>query len=387
METIFWISVLGLVAVYAGYGLMLAVINKLVPQKPKHKLITNDELPAVAMLIAAYNEEDIIKAKIENTLALDYPANKLKIYVVADGSLDKTVQIVSGYEKVTLLYQSQRKGKSAAITRAMQYINEPVTAFTDANVMLDKGALRTLVKHYGDKLVGGVSGEKVVMADERAAAASTEGLYWKYESFLKKQDAKLSSLTGAAGEFFSIRTRLFRPVAEDTLLDDFEITMQVIRQGYSIKYEPAALAVEKPSANIDEEYKRKVRIAAGGLQLILRNPDFLNPLIYGAFSFQYLIHRVSRWTVTPVLLVLAFITNIFLLQDGIAYDILFGTQLLFHLAALTGWYFNRRHLKIKAFHVPFYFDFMHYCVVMGWFKYLKGKQTANWQKATRLSYN
>ena len=387
MVYIFWISIAGLLMIYAGYGLVLMIINALRKNNKEEAHEAYSILPEVAILIAAYNEDEIIKAKIENTQALDYPKDKLKIYVIADGSNDKTVEIASSFEGVRVLHRYERKGKSAAINRAMEYINEPITIFTDANVMINTNALRAVVKRYEDPKTGGVSGEKVDMHDERAAAASTEGAYWKYESFLKKNDAELSTIVGAAGEMFSIRTELFEDIAEDTLLDDFMISMSIVRKGYAIKYEPTAFASEKPSFDIDEEYKRKVRIAAGGIQSVLRNLDFCNPVQHGVIAMQFLIHRVSRWTIAPVLIVSALIANLFLLSEGPVYIVIFFLQMAFHMAALAGYYMSKRQTKVKALHIPFYFDFMHYCVVAGWLRYSSGRQKAVWQKATRLSYN
>jgi biofilm PGA synthesis N-glycosyltransferase PgaC len=387
MATIFWFSFLGLLFVYFGYGVVVFVLNKLSRKSTQPVSISENELPEVAVLIAAYNEEEIIEQKINNTLLLNYPEDKLKVYVVADGSNDNTCAMAEKFEQVKVLYRRERKGKSAAINRAVPLLHEPIVFFTDANVMLCADAVRLIVNRYADEKVGGVSGEKVVMSDARAGAASAEGAYWKYESWLKKEDAKLYSLVGAAGELFSIRTKLFKPVEEDTLLDDFMISMDIVRQGYKIDYEPKAFASETPSFNIEEEQVRKVRIAAGGIQSIIRNADLCNPFVYGIVSLQFLIHRVSRWTVTPVMIVTAFISNLFLLNEGTLYSVLFALQLLFHTAASIGYYLNSRQIKVRALHIPFYFDFMHYCVVLGWFRYANGKQKATWQKATRLSYN
>ena len=385
-QIILWISIVGLFIIYAGYGIIVTIMNKF--GRKKHEIKLREELlPEVAVLIAAFNEDDIIASKLNNTLALNYPTEKLKIYVVADGSTDRTTEIVSVYKNVKLLHEAARRGKSAAINRAMPFVKEPITIFTDANVMINPEAIREIVKHYAFKAVGGVSGEKVVMHDDRAAAASTEGVYWKYESYLKKQDALLYSIAGAAGEMFSIRTALFEAIPEDTLLDDFIISMNIIRKGYQIKYEPKAYASENPSLNIEEEYKRKVRISAGGIQTILRNLDILNPKHYGIFSFQFVIHRVSRWTVAPIFIISAFISNLFLIKESDTYMELFIAQLVFHIAAFIGWQLSNRQIKVKALHIPFYFEFMHYCVVMGWIRYFKGNQKATWQKATRLSYN
>lgn len=387
METLLIISLFLLFVIYAGYGIAIAVYNRLNPFSRNNQTIEGFELPEVAVLVAAYNEEDVIEDKIHNTLNLDYPSSKLKMYVIGDGSTDRTNEIVSRYPEVTLIYQPIRKGKSAAINRAIPFIKESIVVFTDANVKISGSGIRELCVEYADARVGGVSGEKVVLKDERAAAASTEGMYWKYESFLKKEDAKLSSLIGAAGELFSIRTELFEPIPEDTLLDDFMISMNILRKGYRIAYAPKALAMEKPSMNIEEEYKRKVRISAGGLQSTIRTTEFFNVKKYGIVAIQYLIHRISRWTVSPILLILAFVASAFTFQNGPLFLVIFILQMMFYSAALMGWIYKENKKESRLLNIPFYFLFMHYCVVMGWIRYAKGNQQAAWQKAARLNYN
>lgn len=383
MEKIFLFSAGFLFFIYGGYGILLWVVNRLFKNGQLAET-TDEELPHVAVVIAAYNEEPIIESKIKNTLALNYPSDKLHIYLVSDGSTDKTNEIASRFKEVTILWSSLRRGKTAAINRAMKLISEPVTVFTDSNVMLNSGALINMVVHYADPYVGGVSGEKQVVDSADANASSTEGLYWKYESFLKHEDAKLSTLVGAAGELFSVRTALYEPIPDDTLLDDFIISMNIIRKGYRIAYEPTAYARELPSVNLNEEFKRKVRISAGGLQSVFRLPDLLNIFRYGVFTFQYLIHRVSRWILSPLLIVLAFISNAFIAFDSLQYLVLFEFQICFHICALAGWYCESKGIKIKALFVPFYFNFMHVCIVAGWFRYFSGKQDVRWQKAERL---
>ena len=383
LEFLFWLS-LGLLAfTYAVYGIFIWLVNRIF--KPG-KIISDvaGELPEVAILIAAYNEEDVIASKICNTLQLDYPASKLHVYVVSDGSNDSTNAIVSSFSNVTLLFESARKGKTAAINRAMTFIKEPITVFTDANVMLNKMALAKMVTHYIDPDTGGVSGEKRVIEEGVDSASATEGLYWKYESFLKREDARMSTLVGAAGELFSIRTNLYEALPENTLLDDFMISMGIILRNYRIAYEPDAFATELPSLNINEEYKRKVRIGAGGIQSLLRLPQLLNPFRFGLLSFQYFFHRFMRWTFAPILIVLAYVLNMMLVTEGIGYAVLFELQTIFHIASLVGWYCERKNIKVKLFFVAYYFNFMHFCIVAGWFKYLKGGQKAAWDKSTRV---
>jgi len=265
----------------------------------------------------------------------------------------------------------------------MQYVTESITVFTDANVMLNHEALHEIAKHYNDENVGGVSGEKRVQSGPTNSASTTEGLYWKYESFIKNQEAQFAGLVGAAGELFSIRTSLFRELPTDTLLDDFMISMQLVREGYRVDYEPNAYASELPSLNIKEEYKRKVRIAVGGIQSVLRLKDFLNPMKYGFFSFQYFFHRVSRWLFMPILMVLALGSNIILCHTSLLYASLFFLQVAFYLLGIVGWIMERAHVRSKLFYIPYYFNFMHICIVAGWIRYLRGNQSTAWEKSSR----
>jgi len=384
MKLLFFFSTITLAFIYVFYGIIIRLLNQLSKNKKQDQNL-NFELPEVAFLITAYNEEEVIREKLINTLSLNYPADKLKVYVNSDGSDDKTNTIVSQFEKVKLLWKSERKGKTAAINRALPLIEEPIVIFSDANVMLNSEAILEMVKHYAQKNVGGVSGEKRVIANNLSSASGTEGLYWKYESFLKREDAKLKTLIGAAGELFSIRSNLFIPLPEDTILDDFMISMNIIKQGYRIAYEPEAYAKETPSLNISEEYKRKVRIGAGGLQSVLRLGIFLNPFSNFTIMFQYFFHRFSRWILSPILIPLAFISNLFLIEVNNLYLWIFIAQLIFHLSALLGWYFDRKKIHYKVFFIPFYFNFMHYCILAGWIKFLSGNQKVTWQKATRLA--
>ena len=381
---LFWFSLATLAFVYIFYGLGIWIYNKIFRSNTPG-FSENSELPDVAFVIAAYNEEEVIGQKILNTLALDYPTEKLTIYVISDGSTDKTNAIVEEYPQVKLLWRPQRKGKTAAINRILPGITQAITVFSDANVMVNQNALQTMVKHYTLPLVGGVSGEKRVVSADHENASSTEGIYWKYESFLKREDAKLNTLVGAAGELFSIRTHLFIPVPEDTLLDDFTISMNIIKQGYTIAYEPNAYASESPSLNIHEEYKRKVRIGAGGLQSVLRFPEFLNPFQYGVVSFQYIFHRFSRWIISPLLIPVVYISNGYLINGSNFYLFFFIAQTLFHLASISGWFFESKNTRFKLLYIPFYFNFMHYCILAGWVKLITGKQKVTWQKATRFA--
>jgi len=349
-------------------------------------VLSKEKFPGCTLVIAAYNEESIISEKIQNTLSLNYPEGKLEILFITDGSTDKTPETVKQYPDIKLMHQPERKGKVAALHRAVEQVKTEIIIFTDANTLLNKDALMNIAVHYADKQVGAVAGEKRVHSEERADAGTAgEGFYWKYESKLKKWDSELFSVVGAAGELFSVRRNLYQAVPEDTILDDFMISMLIALKGYRIIYEPRAYAVENASANIAEELKRKIRIAAGGIQSILRLKPLLNVFNFGILSFQYISHRVLRWTITPFLLILVLLLNILisLKSDEIIYDLLLAGHSIFYLLAFIGMIFEKRELRIKIFFIPYYFCVMNYAILAGIKRYIGSQQSAVWEKAMR----
>jgi len=388
MITVFWTSLIVIIYTFVGYALVLFVAVKIkrLFLKPQVFKLVPDDLPKVTLLIAAYNEEDIITSKVNNTLELSYPKDKMQVIFITDGSTDSTVERLKNIDEITLLHQDIRAGKMAAIKRAIPFIQGDVTVFTDANTFLNKDAIFELVKHYQNNKVGAVAGEKRILVEEKADASSAgEGFYWKYESALKKWDYELYSNVGAAGELFSIRTALYQPVESDTIIDDHMIAMRIAEKGYIIAYEPNAYAIETASANTKEELKRKIRIAAGGIQSIFRLTKAANPFYYPILTFQYISHRVLRWTITPFLLILVFILNGLIVANGGAlfYKILFGIQILFYLLSLLGLFFESKNIRIKVLFIPYYFCVMNYAVIAGIIRYFKKKQSAAWEKSVR----
>ena len=389
MKLIFWLSLFVVFYTFMGYGILLYIIIKLRRLiKGKRATVTplNNLLPHCTLVVAAYNEEHFIAEKIKNSLELKYPPGKLKFLIITDGSTDKTAEIVARYPQIQLLHQDARAGKIAAVHRAMEFVDTEIVVFTDANTFLNPEAIINICRHYTDETVGAVAGEKRVQIDENAdASAAGEGFYWKYESALKKWDSELYSVVGAAGELFSVRRSLYRDVEPDTVLDDFMISMLIASQGYRIVYEPQAYALETASENVTEELKRKIRIAAGGIQSILRLKSLFNPFRYPVLSFQYISHRVLRWTVTPFLLILVFVLNVFLAlkPDDIFFKVILVGEVLFYVLALTGFIMEKRQIRIKVLFIPYYFCMMNYAVMMGIIRYFTKKQSAMWEKAQR----
>jgi cellulose synthase/poly-beta-1,6-N-acetylglucosamine synthase-like glycosyltransferase len=242
-----------------------------------------------------------------------------------------------------------------------------------------------LVKHFIDEKVGGVSGEKKVVSDD--GLTKQEGLYWKYESALKKLDACYYTVVGAAGELFSFRKKLWSDLEADTILDDFMTSMRIVQKGYRVLYEPKAIAIETASASVKDEAKRKVRISAGGFQSIMRLTPVLNILKYGKASFLYISHRVLRWAVCPFCLILALLANIILAQysTNVIYIIFLVAQVSFYILALLNWLLSFKKLKIPMVQPLQYFVFMNICVIRGFFRYINGAQTVTWERAQRQS--
>ncbi len=386
----FWVLIFIVFYAYAGYGIVLYTLVKLKRIVKGGTTFHNPDFePDVTLFVAAYNEKDYVKIKVENSLALDYPEKKLKLVWVTDGSDDGTPELLKSYPRIEVHHQPERAGKIGAMNRGMKLVNTPIVIFTDANTMLNPEAIRNIVRHYANPKVGGVAGEKrIAKKDKDAAAGAGEGIYWKYESALKRLDSELYSVVGAAGELFSVRTSLFHDVEKDTLLDDFILTMRITQQGYIVKYEPEANATETSSANVEEELKRKVRISAGGLQSVVRLKALLNIFKYKTLSWQYISHRVLRWTLGPLALPFIFILNLVIAMNyGLFvpefYTLLFWGQVLFYIAALAGWYLENRKLKVKVLFVPYYFFIMNLSVYLGFRRFIKGRQSVNWERSKR----
>ena len=389
MQLIFGISLFIVFYTFVGYGIFLLALVRImrifkggkVPPHPGY-----DNLPTCTLVVAAYNEELFIEEKIKNSLELVYPSGKLRFIFITDGSSDRTPKIIALHPQIQLLHQSKRAGKIAAVHRAMAYADTEIVVFTDANTYLNADAIVNICRHYADNTVGAVAGEKRVQVNKNAdASAAGEGFYWKYESALKKWDSELNSVVGAAGELFSVRRSLYQDVPEDTVLDDFMISMLIAAKGYRIVYEPDAYATETSSENVSEELKRKIRIAAGGIQSIIRLKMLFNPFKYPVLSFQYISHRVLRWTITPFLLILVFISNVILVLQLHTnfYALFLVAQVVFFTLAIIGAILEKRQVRIKAVFIPYYFCVMNYAVLMGIFRYITKKQSAVWDKAQR----
>lgn len=387
-EILFWLLVGCIFYSYIGYGFLVIVLarcKKLVSQKVQDAKFVYE--PTVTLLVAAYNEESCLGRKLENSLALDYPRDKLRILVITDGSDDGSSAVIAEYPDVVHLHESQRRGKTAAMNRAMTFVDTDIVVFSDANTSLPASAIRDMANAFRDPKVGCVSGEKRVIAGKTSKAASAgESTYWNYESRIKAAESLVYSCVGAAGELFAVRTALYAPAPEDTIVDDFVISMGIAMRGYRIRYVPEAYAMETGSSSMGEEAKRKKRIAAGNMQVLLRMPQLLNPFRHGILSFFYISHKFLRSFLVPYCFIMLGPINIILLSKRWPfYAVLFVLQGIYYFFACVGYCMRGRHVRSKLLFVPFYVVFMNYCTLVGPVQYLCGRQSVLWDKARRLS--
>jgi cellulose synthase/poly-beta-1,6-N-acetylglucosamine synthase-like glycosyltransferase len=385
---LFWIFLGIVVYTYLGYTLvlfLLAGIHRLFSKKSSGKEMNFE--PAVTLFIPAYNEDEFIGRKMQNIRSLDYPPDKLKVIWITDGSTDASSEYLARYDGISVFHEAERRGKIHAMNRGISHTTTPYVIFTDANTMMNSRALREMVQFFSDSRVGCVAGEKRISeAHVDKAVGAGEGLYWKYESLIKMLESETGSAVGAVGELFAIRRDLFEPVSEDTLLDDFTISLQIACKGYLVKYAPEAWGVETASISVTEEMKRKVRIATGGMQTLFRMTSLLNPFRHGLLSFKYISHKVLRWTLVPFCFPLVFILNAAILfQPGRPdfYLVFFVLQCIYYLLVIAGAVLHNVRLRLKTIFAPYYLLVMNYAVVVGIWHFITGKYSVNWQKARR----
>jgi cellulose synthase/poly-beta-1,6-N-acetylglucosamine synthase-like glycosyltransferase len=386
IKVIFWLSAISIIYAYIGYPLLIAFFALFVK---KSNNPSNHDQPEVTLFVTAFNEEDFVIRKIENSKQLNYPSNKLKYIWVTDGSTDRTNELLARYPDIKVYFEPERKGKIHAMKRGMQFADTEIIVFTDANTLINPESISIMIELFTDPQIGCVAGEKRILLDHKGnAAASGEGFYWKYESWVKKHDAIIGSTIGAAGELFAFRKELYQPVADDAILDDFEISLRIAMNGYKIGYSPDAYAIERPSVNVGEEMKRKVRIAAGSIQAMVRLTSLFNLFRHPLLSFQYVSHKVFRWIVTPVALVLLIPANIILaIQESFSfnsvYTVLLLTQILFYIAVVTGAFLRNKNTIFSVIFIPYYFYLANIAMWQGFFRYWRKQQSVKWERAER----
>ena len=388
---IFWFCVLFIAYVYVGYPVILALLARLRRAPELYPPIT----PQVSILIAAYNEQNVIATKLENTLALNYPKDCMQILVAADGSDDGTPEIVQTFagRGVELSYDAQRRGKMAAINRALPRLRHEILVFSDANNLYARNALRELVKPFADPRIGAVTGSKIIM-DDQDAHAKADGMYWKYESWVKKNETRLGSCTGVAGEILAMRRSLYQPPPDHVINDDFFIGMSVLRQGYRLVYAPAAHSYERSSLTEKDETMRRSRIVAGRYQAMLMSGSVL-PWRHPVLVWQILSHKFMR-PLVPLMMIVAFLVTVAAciwqpvapgqpwLYLAPPYNSLFlFAELAICLLAVFGGSLKDKGMLGKMLYLPTFLVNSNLAAILGLYSFFTGKQTALWRRARR----
>jgi len=394
--TLFWICIGFIVYAYLGYPVIITLMARLIPTKKYPEI---EIIPHITLIIAAYNEALVINEKINNSLALDYPSDKLQIIVVADGSDDETPDIVRGYADygVTLLYDPPRRGKAAAINRAVQVSNGEILVFSDANNHYVSNVLKKLIIPFADPKVGATSGSKRI-SNQGSQLGVSEGLYWRYESFIKRQETRLGCCTGVAGEILAVRHTLFEPLPENIINDDFYIAMCLIRRGYNIIFVPDAWSLEPISLSAFDERVRRTRIIAGRYQA-LRLAHRILPIGRPFLFWQSISHKFIR-PLVPFAMLGALVTNIlvvfipsqtliwFWMNSFSSIDwVLLLLQILFYMMAFIGHKFSWTGRLKTLLYLPTFLVNSNLTAINGLWFYLSGRQTNLWQRVPRHELN
>ena len=384
IEIMFWVGAALLIYTYAGYPFVVMAIGGIFARKPAHSE-KSVEAPRVSIVVAAYNEESVIREKVKAALELDYPADCLDIWIASDGSTDRTEEIVKAFEagsdRVHLL-SYPRMGKSGVLNKAVEKAGGDIIVFSDANTEFTPGAVTRLVERFNDERVGCVSGRLIYRNPGTVTSGRAESLYWRYETALKKLENTLGYVAGANGAIYAIRRELFKPLKEGTINDDFVISMRIVEMGYRCVYEEAAVAYEDVAPDMESEFKRHVRDGAGHYIAVLHLWRLLNPLL-GLRAFIYCSHRVLRWS-APFLLMCLLAANISLAITGKPfYAGLLSVHAFFYAMAFAGLVVSRSGSMPFFLYVPFYFCNLNFALLCGFGKVVAGTQKSTWERTER----
>jgi cellulose synthase/poly-beta-1,6-N-acetylglucosamine synthase-like glycosyltransferase len=375
MRIIFWFSFLFIVYTYIGYPLIILIWSKIAAKQVNKKYIE----PKVSIVIASYNEENFIGRKIENCLLLDYPKEKLEIIVVSDGSNDQTNKIVKGFECEGIRFFSYegRKGKAYALNMGISRCENEIIFFTDARQILRSDSLKELVANFNDPKVGAVSGELILLDPAGKIEKKGIGLYWKFEKWMRKRESQIHSVLGATGSIYACRKNIVERIPSETILDDMLIPFRGILKGYRSIFESKAVAYDKVTRDIRREFKRKVRTLSGNYQLLMIEPNLMNPF-ENPVLFQLVSHKLARLFV-PFAMIILFFSNLFL--GGFMYKSILVLQISFYFFALFSKWGPKNKLGdvMRSLNTIF---MMNLAALMGFFEFILRPKNIRWEKTT-----
>ncbi len=377
----FWISILVLGYTYLGYPVLIAFLARLRPRRVR--VGADSKLSRVSLIIAAYNEEKVIEEKILNSLSVGYPRGLFSIVIVSDGSIDRTNEIVNKFVSnpvIKFLRYHPRRGKAHALNFGVMSSESEIIVFSDANISYEPDSVRMLIRNFSDPSVGCVCGRVLLEKPKDSIELLGEGAYMKYERFIHQGESRFHTMIGTDGAMYAIRRELFKPLPEDAIVDDFIIAMRVLEKNYRIVYEPEAIGYEEAASSVSQEFKRKVRMIAGGFQSMNVLKDVLYPWRDVRTSFQFLSHKLLRW-LSPIFMMGLFISNLLLLSSFL-YQITLILQVSFYASAMGAVFMES--LRNKAvFYFPYYFCSLNLAAGIGLKRFILRQQTVNWEKILR----
>lgn len=374
METILQLNLLIIFYAYLGYPIILFLLSLTIRAGLQRK----DIEPRVTFLITAYNEEKNIHAKLEDTLKLDYPKEKLEILVASDGSDDKTDDIVRAFQGrgVRLLRVEGRVGKTETQNQAVRAAQGEVIIFSDSTTKYEKNAIRKLVRNYADKNVGAASGRYRYFDTNSTQMGTGSITFWDYENFIKMRQTRINTITGCCGCIYSLRRSLYVDLPADIISDLVE-PLKILEQGYRIVFEPEALAYETSTQASAEEFKMRVRVISRGMRGLLYVKQLFNPIRFPFVAFQLLSHKVLRWLV-PWFALTLFLSSGALYSQNNFYAALFWLQGIFYLSAFLGWVAEKTGRKMKILSLPFYFCVVNLAAMIALIRTVRGQKAVTW---------
>jgi len=374
MTFIFYLMIFIVVYVYIGYYSLLRILEIF----SKQKIIIGDYVPTVTLFVPVFNEEKMIRKKIENSIGIDYPKEKIEIVFYSDSSSDETDKIINEYigAGIKLYRADTRRGKNYLINNSFEKMNGDIIVFSDANSLYRKDAIKLLVRSFIDQTVGCVCGKLVYISDTNSLVGKGESLYFKYESALKRLESAFGSVVTGNGAIYAIRKSLFSQLPEE-VPNDFAHPIEIKAKGFKVIYEPLAIAEERATASTTEEFRRRVRIVLRSFTAFIFYQKKYN-ILKNSYSFFFVSHKLLRWFIFPLMVVIFFIN---LSLNGYYANILLYIQYIFYISALIGCICQRMDLKIKLFYVPFYFCLINLAGALGILKYFVGKKEIMWDIA------
>lgn len=386
LEYIFWISLALIAYVYFLYPMVLFVSYSVAQIRRDWRYLRgrgdrrvprpeNQQLPVVSFLISAYNEESVLRQKIANLQAIDYPPEKLEVVIVSDGSTDQTNEILCAAEgpRFRVVRLDERRGKANALNYAVAEASHEILVFSDASTLFARDAVRNLVRHFADPEVGAVCG--ALQFEGTAESKQTDGVYWKYESMLRLMEARLGATLTASGAIYALRRSCYRPLPPGSIIEDFLVPMNARKQGYGVVYDPEAVGTEFAASTVAAEFTRRVRLAVGSFRALR---DLLAIPLHGFTRLSFVSHKVLRWLV-PFFLIAMLLSNAVLIHRS-HYALMLASQLFFYLWATFGYVFRKQMQGVRFALVGYFLLAMNLAFLVGFFRYLVGRQAVTWQR-------